>query len=415
MNLVENIREGLKSVSSNLLRSILTALIIAIGITSLVGILTAIDGLKSSISDSFSSLGANSFQVRVPRVRGRNAGRDEKRHPPITYKEAVAFANQYGSKVGGEISLSTRLTGAAELKRLSEKTNPNITVMGINEQYIGMKGLDVEFGRNFSALEARSASNLAIIGPEIKEALFKDDEDPLEGEVTVWGTRYRIIGVLSEQGAMDGGSSDRRMLLPLQSARSLAAGRTMRYTIDVGVNDPTKIDFSMGEATGIMRIIRRDRPGQESFVVEKSETLAERLEEVSGYLRMGGFGIGFITLLGASIGLMNIMMVSVTERTREIGVRKALGATPLRIRQQFIIEAIVVCLLGGLLGIVLGIAVGNLFAQILNDGDTPAKFVVPWAWMFMGVTICVVVGLLSGYYPAYKASKLDPIDSLRFE
>jgi putative ABC transport system permease protein len=172
------------------------------------------------------------------------------------------------------------------------------------------------------------------------------------------------------------------------------------------------MDMAMGEAQGVMRIVRRDPIGEESFEVKKSESLAETLDEITGYLRIGGLGIGFITLVGASIGLMNIMMVSVTERTREIGIRKALGATPKTIRQQFIIEAIVVCQLGGIMGVILGIGVGNLITSAIGDDIT---FIIPWVWIIVAFAIGVVVGLGSGYYPAWKASKLDPIDSLRFE
>jgi len=168
----------------------------------------------------------------------------------------------------------------------------------------------------------------------------------------------------------------------------------------------------MGEATGLMRSIRRDEIGRESsFDLERSETLAQEMESITSALRIGGFGVGFITLLGASIALMNIMLVSVTERTREVGVRKALGATPLRIRQQFVIEAIVVCLLGGIAGIILGILIGNGISRLMGI----EIFVVPWLWMSMGLIVCIAVGLISGYYPAHKASKLDPIESLRFE
>ena len=410
MNLVQNIREGISAVQANLLRSILTAMIVAIGITSLVGILTAIDGLQASITDSFSSLGADSFSVTVKRSRGRNRGRTEQVNPPITYKQAMLFAEKY--KVPSTVSVSTWITGIAEVKRLSKKTNPNIQVIGGNDHYIYQEGLDINLGRNFSSLEVQFGSNVAVIGSELVDNLFGKNEDPLAGEITVWGTRFRIVGVLSEQGAADGGSSDRRVIIPLQSARALAAGRDLRFSIDVLIRNSFDMDMAMGEATGVMRLIRRDPIGKESFEVKKSETLAEKLSEVTGYMRAGGLGIGFITLLGASIGLMNIMMVSVTERTREIGIRKALGATPKIIRQQFIIEAIVVTQLGGIMGIILGIAIGNLVTNLIGEDIT---FIIPWAWIIMAFILGVIVGLGSGYYPAWKASKMDPIESLRFE
>ena len=410
MNLIENIREGIRSINANLLRSILTALIVAIGIASLVGILTAIDGIESSITDSFSSLGANSFNISVRRSQGRRRGREQRNYPPITYKEAVKFHNKFKSK--GQVSLSTFVTEIAEVKRLSEKTNPNVSVMGGNENYIYQEGLDIEKGRNFSEIELEYGANVAVVGSEIIKKLFKK-EDPIGKEISVWGTRYRIVGVLSKQGAMDGGSSDDRVIIPLISARTLAAGRSLTIEIAVLVDNSFSMDQAMGEAQGLMRIIRHDRIGEpESFSVERSESLAQTLGEISGYLKVGGFGIGIITLLGASIGLMNIMMVSVTERTREIGIRKALGATPARIRQQFLIEAIVVCQMGGIAGIILGMALGNLVTNMIGDN---ISFIIPWAWIFISFLIGVVVGVGSGYYPAKKASLLDPIESLRFE
>ncbi|MCF6360573.1 MAG: ABC transporter permease [Cyclobacteriaceae bacterium] len=409
MNLVENIKEGIRSINANLLRSVLTALIVAIGIASLVGILTAIDGIQSSITDSFSSLGANSFNISVKRPRGRFQGQAERVYPPITYKQSVRFADKFNANA--QVSLSSFITQIAEVKRLSEKTNPNISVVGGNMNYIYQEGLDIEKGRNFSEIEDKYGSNVAVIGIGIAKKLFKKDEDPLGEEISVWGIRFRVVGVLSEQGAMDGGSSDDRVIIPLTSGRAMAAGRRLTIDIDVLVNNSITMDEAMGEAQGLMRIIRHDKIGEpESFIVERSESLAETLGDITGYLRIGGVGIGIITLLGASIGLMNIMMVSVTERTREIGIRKALGATPNRIRQQFLIEAIVVTQMGGVAGIILGMALGNMVTYFME-----ASFIIPWLWIFVSFLIGIVVGVGSGYYPAKKASKLDPIESLRFE
>lgn len=235
---------------------------------------------------------------------------------------------------------------------------------------------------------------------------------PVGTSISFKGTQFKVIGMLKEKGDFSDNNYDNMVIVPILVANQLAAGQPLNYRLNVGISDMNQLDYAMGEATGLMRKIRQDRvEDANSFEIEKSESLAEEMESITNGLRFGGFGVGFITLLGASIALMNIMLVSVTERTREVGVRKALGATPLRIRQQFVIEAIVVCLLGGIGGVILGIIVGNLISKAIGID----AFVVPWLWMMVGMLICIFVGLLSGYYPAHKASKLDPIESLRFE
>ncbi len=411
MNLVENIKEGFRSVSANLLRTILTAFIVALGITALVGVLTAIDGIQYSINDSLSDLGVNTFDIKSKRNRrNRTQGMTSKVYSPIRYKEAQRFVGRYDNTK--TVSLTTTVTQTAEIKRLSEKTDPNVWILGANEHHVPLAGLNLKSGRNFSRIEIQYGSNVAILGEDIVKALFKKKESPINDEISILGSKFKIIGVLEKKGSMEGDRSDNSVIVPLINANKLGAGKAMYYNLKVEVSDPLQMDFAMGEATGIMRSIRRDRIGGEnSFDVTKSETLAETMEGIASKVRIGGFAIGFVTLLGASIALMNIMMVSVTERTREVGVRKALGATPLRIRQQFIIEAIVVCLLGGVMGIILGITAGNLVSILFTKGS----FVLPWLWMSIAFIVCIVVGLFSGYYPAYKASKLDPIESLRFE
>jgi putative ABC transport system permease protein len=414
MNLVENIKEALRSVKVNLLRTVLTGTIIAIGIMSLVGMLTAIDGIKAQIEDSFSGLGANNFDIRSKGFsggRGVQQGVSEKNYPIVRYKEALSFQEAFNST--GPSTIFSTVSGAAEVKRGSKKTNPNVRVTGVDDLYFNMKALKIEKGRNFSNTEVRYGNNVCIIGLDIVETLFEKNEDPLNDFITVFGRRYTVVGILEKQGSVGGGSgADRAIFIPVENASKLDATGTFRFSITASGSDPLKLEYEMGQATGMMRKIRQDKVGQEdSFELVKSQSVGESLEEVAGYLRIGGFGIGFITLLGASIGLMNIMLVSVTERTREIGIRKALGATPLRIRQQFLIEAIVICILGGILGVIIGIGIGNVVANFIGPGG----FLIPWLWIFVSFGICIFVGLASGYFPARKASKLDPIESLRYE
>lgn len=411
MNLIENIKEGLRSVQANLLRSVLTALIVAIGITSLVGILTAIDGIEYSVNESLSSLGVNTFDIRSKQNRNSNRqGMTEKVFAQLKMSETFRFIEQYN--IPSTISLSADITQIAEVKHMSKKTNPNVYVRGVNDDYMTIKGLEIDKGRNFSKLEVQYGSQVAVIGYKVYSTLYGKNEDPVGTEVSFSGMQFRVIGVLKEKGQLADSNYDNMVFVPIIKGNQMAGGRGLWYELTVGIEDPTQMDYAMGEATGVMRNIRRDRPGQaNSFDLEKSETLAQELESITSGLRIGGFGIGFITLLGASIALMNIMLVSVTERTREVGVRKALGATPKRIRQQFVIEAIVVCLLGGIAGVIFGILIGNLLSRAMGI----TAFVVPWTWMMVGLIVCIVVGLISGYYPAHKASKLDPIESLRFE
>ncbi len=412
MNIKENIAEGLRSIKGNLLRTVLTALIISLGITSLVGILTAIDGIQSSVDNSFSGLGANSFDIRNrPAMQVRREGQREKRFKNIDFRQASRYKALFSSK--GKVSLKTNVTNNAIAKYESKKSNPNVRLLGIDDNFVELKGYKIAEGRNFSSNEFTNAINVCLLGVDVIDQLF-EKTNPLNKEIIVSGIKLKVIGVLAKKGNMMGGGDDRVIMVPLETGRKMAVGRNLTFDITTSSTKVKNLDDFMEEARGVMRKVRMDPIGMEdSFSIDRSDSIAKSFENITSSLQLGGFVIGFITLLGAAIALMNIMMVSVTERTREIGIRKSLGATPGRILQQFLIEAIVICLLGGVGGIILAIPIGNLIAQGISSGN--ASFTIPWLWMTVGIIICVLVGLFSGIYPAFKASKMDPVEALRYE
>lgn len=406
----ENIRISLESIKSHLLRTVLTILIIAFGIMALVGILTAIESLENSITKSFSMMGANTFTIRNRSMQIQiGQGRRAKNYEAITIDQAERFKENY--KFPAFTSISTFATHTATVKFNSNKTNPNIGVIGADESYMFTSGSEMEKGRNFTANEVITGANVAIIGGELANSIFKNQENPLEQIISIGPGKYRVIGVLKAKGNSMGFSGDKNCILPLNNVRQSFARSNMSFSISVMVKDPKRMNAAIDEAVGLFRIIRKVNVGEEnSFEAAKSDNMAKSFIENMKYVSMAASIIGIITLLGAAIGLMNIMLVSVTERTREIGIRKSMGATSQIIRNQFLFEAIFIGQLGGLLGVILGILIGNVVSFAMKS-----DFIIPWGWMFIGLFLCFVVGLASGIYPALKAARLDPIESLRYE
>lgn len=411
INIRENIKISLESIRSHLLRTSLTILIIAFGIMALVGILTSIDAISYLFTKELTMMGANTFSISNRGLRVHIGGKEIKprQNRIITWDDAKRFKEAYNVNAWTSVFIDGTWTATAKYK--TEKSHPNINVKGVDEAYIFTSGESIESGRNFTDNDIQYGQHVAIIGHEIVNTLFKNNEDPLGKIIAIGPGKYKIIGVLKEKGSSFGFSGDRSIWIPISNVRQYFSRPNMNYRINILPHNETDLTAAIGEATGLFRIIRGDKLGDlDSFAVIKSDNLSNMLLDSLSDITLAAIFIGGITLAGAAIGLMNIMLVSVTERTREIGIRKALGATSKVIRNQFLIESVVISQIGGIVGILFGVIIGNIVsAQI---GST---FIIPWLWIIVGIVLCVLVALLSGILPANKAAKLDPIESLRYE
>jgi putative ABC transport system permease protein len=407
----ENIRIAFGSIKTQLLRTILTVLIIAIGITALVGILTVVTALENTVSTNFASMGANTFNINQYENTVKNRGGNEREiiNPIISYPEAVAFKNKYKYPFT-ETSLSFTATSKAEVKYLDQKTDPEITIVGVDEHFIGNSGLEINSGRPFNQFDIDNNTYSCVVGSDFEKGLLKE-VNPIDKIISIRGARFKVIGVLKEKGSTFGNSQDLRVLIPIQVARSLFTAPKINYTISVMVAKKELLDQAVDNATSTMRRVRKLSPVRDNnFGIGRSDDLINRILGITKYLGWASWIISIITILGSSIALMNIMIVSVTERTREIGVRKALGATKITISVQFFIETLLIGQIGGLVGIVLGILIGFAFAAAMSFA-----FVIPWMAIFAAFGTSFMVAIVSGLYPAIKASQLDPIEALRYE
>lgn len=398
---------ALRSIRAQWLRTLLTITIIGTGIMALMSMITATEALRSSLLEQFIGLGAGTLQVSQKAERGAFGGRRLGDTDPLDFSQAMALKK---AMVGqAETAVSARGTMMGRLSAGEKETDPNVMVVGGDEGFIPMSAYDLAAGRNFTAEEVRRNAPVVILGQDVVDKLFAPSEDPIDQNIRIRNRRYRVLGVLASQGASFGMSQDNQAILPVGEIKARFSGRRTSYSVQVRAADPEAIAALSETVTGEMRAIRGDLPGSpDSFRISRSDALIAQFNESLSSVTMAALFLGLITLLGSSIGLTNIMLVTVTERTREIGLRKALGASAKTIRAQFLVEVVIIGMLGGLFGVMLGVGVGNVVAGYLE-----APFALPWGWVAVALALSGAVSLGSGYYPARKASQLDPIDALR--
>jgi len=424
MKSMDTVALSFRTIRSNKLRTGITVAIIALGIAALVGIRTAIEAMTQKFTESFSAMGANGFSLRyrqIWRIQNNQGAKKEKKgqkkekqsnqNKPITKQQAEDFKQAF--KFPSQVGLSMYGGGNAIVNFENKKTNPTVRVSGGDDNYIDLNGYKLSTGRNLNSLDVESGRNVCLLGKDVATTLFgENDERPVDKIVRVNNIPYRVIGVLKEKGSTLGFSWDNAIITSYNNVRRFFnSGANASFSIGIKVAQVKLLDAAMGEAEGTFRSVRKLTTTEgNNFLIDKSDSFVDMLLKNLNWLTFSAIVIGFITLMGAAIGLMNIMLVAVTERTKEVGLIKAIGGKQRNVRNQFLYESIIISLLGAAFGIFIGILLGNSVSMLMNTG-----FVVPWAWVLLGIVICSLVGLLAGLYPAFKASRLNPIEALRYE
>jgi putative ABC transport system permease protein len=399
---------AVQSIINNKLRTSLTILGVVVGIFSIIVIMTIITMLQSSIEDGLSMLSKNTFQIQKHEpMGGPGHNRSDRNKKDITIDEAYRLK---------ELLTNAQYVGAEQwqfgkvVKFGNLETNPNISIAGATVDAMKTNDWNVDFGRDLRENDVQYSADVCLLGPEIVDKIFPN-LNPIGQTVRVDGKPMRVIGVLQKQPAMFGESRDNYIVMPITTWQSIYGKYRRSVNITVTAFDTESYNDVIESATGHFRKIRKVPVGEpDDFYIFSNESMITQVNDITGPIKIGALAVSLVALLAAGVGIMNIMLVSVTERTKEIGIRKAIGARKASILIQFLIEAVILCIVGGLAGIALGIGIGNFAGSFLS-----AQMAIPYDWVVIGITMCIIVGLIFGTYPAYKAANLDPIEALRYE
>ena len=405
----ELVKMAWKALGANKLRSTLTTSGITIGIFSIISVMTAISALQASIETGLSYLGSNTFQFsKYPngiKVWGDEKYRNRKN---IDYQTFSRFSRLMADEA--DVICPKVWDDSTQAVFENKKTNPNIELCGTTQDFLAADNFRMSDGRNLSAEDVEFSRSVCAIGQQVVQRLFPQGH-AVGNVIKLNEKNYEVIGTLAEKGSNFGGNDDNLVLIPITKFFENYGARERSLNIAIQAGNQLVYQRTMGIAIGAFRSARGLRPEERSdFEIYSNDSLAGAFRSIAGTVRVGAFIISAIALVAAGVGIMNIMLVSVTERTKEIGIRKSLGARPRDIRMQFLLEALFLSLLGATVGIILGIIAGNGLAVWLQ-----ASVVFPIGWAILGVLVCSAIGVGFGLYPAHKAASLDPIEALRYE
>ena len=398
------------SLGSNKLRSLLTILGITIGVFSVVAVMTVLSAVRQSIDSSLNVLGSNVLEVsKYPAIMMHGDWRKYRNRPSIDLRQSQLFKKQMADKAKA-VCVSVSLWGGSKARYRDRETPPNRYLVGTDENFLVTETYHLDYGRNLTVEDIEFARPVIILGYETVMELFPN-ESPLDKWISVNGARYRVVGVLKERGKLFGDSMDRNLLIPVTQFVQNHSNRWQSMNLKIQSKSQDDFETTRDHVIGTMRLVRGLEPENvNNFEVFSNDTLLDTFAKIAVVVGTGGFIISIIALVAAGVGIMNIMLVSVTERTREIGIRKSIGARSRDVLKQFLLEAIFLSEIGGLIGIIVGVATGNILAKLMN-----VPIIFPWFWAFVAVAICSIIGITFGAYPAWKAARLDPVEALRYE